>query len=278
MNNRLKFAGFNMQLLGDIIMNTVAARSHKKLYPDSHLTLCVANKYADLKLLFKNNPYIDDFHVYEGYDGITDNDIKYLQDNKFDYAYNPMPKHKYENWWLNPDIKNQTAEVCQMNSLPIPDNLQCHLEKWFDIPNYRDCITIFPFTNGKEKNLSTEKWQNIIDYISSQGFVVIQLGTSNEFKFNNTLQPKTNYFESTKIMLGSRFTLGLDSSCSWLSSAYSHTFLGLFSYLHPYPDLNSSKLYQPINPNGHYLEAPRAEDIPNELIFQKIDTMIQKYY
>lgn len=276
--NKLKFAGFNMQLLGDIIMNTVAARSHKQLYPDSHLTLCVANKYGDLKDLFKNHPYIDDFHVYEGYDGITQNDIKYLQDNKFDHIYNPMPQHKYVNWWQNPDISVQTAEVCQMHDLPIPEELFCFLTRWFGVPNYKDCITIFPFTNGKEKNLSIEKWQQIIDYISNQGFIVIQLGAKDEFKFNNTLQPKSNYFESTKTMLGSKFTIGLDSSCSWLSSAYNHPFLGLFGYLYPYSGISTSKIYQPINFEARYLEAPRAEDIPNELIFQEIDIMIQKYY
>src|SRR5579864_9137624 len=110
--NQLRFAGFNMQLIGDIIMNTVAARSHKELYPESHLTLCVANKYADMDLLFKNHPYIDSFHVYEGYDGITKNDLEYCKNN-FNYIYNPMPQHKYINWYQNPNLLNQTAEVCQ---------------------------------------------------------------------------------------------------------------------------------------------------------------------
>jgi ADP-heptose:LPS heptosyltransferase len=272
-----KFAGFNMQLIGDIIMNTVAARSHKELYPDSHFTLCVANKYSDMELLFKNHPYIDDFHVYEGYDGVTKNDIQWLKDNKFNHVYNPMPQHKYFNWWLNPNIKNQTAEVCDMHDLSIPNNLQCYLEKWFDITDNKDCISIYPFTNGKEKNLSNNKWQQIIDYINSKGFNVIQLGAKNEFQFEYTFKPNLNYFESTKLMLGTKFTLGLDSSCAWLSSSYSHPFLGLYSYLYPYQGLTTSKIYQPINNTATYLESDKVENIPNELIFSKIDEMIEKY-
>lgn len=274
----IKIIGTNQGLRGDLIMGTVVARAIKEKNPDCHFTLGVNNLFSDMNDLFKNNPYIDEIHNWTKYDLWPGQmDIDYLENNKYDLILNPMPQHPNSHcWWML--VKNQCEASCIANGLTPPSNLQCYLEKWFKIPNYRDCITIFPFTNGKEKNLSIEKWQKIIDYISNQGLIVIQLGTKEEFKFNNTLQLKTDYFESTKIMLGSIFTIGLDSSCAWLSSAYNHNFLGLFGYLSPYPGLDSSKLYQPINPNGHYLEAPRAEDIPNELIFNKIDEMIDKYY
>ncbi len=77
-------------------------------------------------------------------------------------------------------------------------------------------------------------------------------------------------------MLGCTFVITLDGGLCWTASAYNFPTLGLMGF--HYDGLNSSKLYQPINKNGHYLEAPRAEDIPNELIFSKIDEMIEKYY
>ena len=261
---------------GDCILNTIVAKSIKERFPDSHLTMGISEKYKEIAPLFYNHPIINDIHIYEGYDNFpTLKDIDYLGIQKFDLVFHPMPAHPQNHIWPR-IISHQSEAAAIMNGLVPPKDLQCHLNKYFEIDNrYKNHICIAPFTAWNKKNISNEKWQWIISYLTFHGSPVIQLGSSNEFKFRNTEQPKLSYFESVKLMLSCKFLICLDGGMNWVSSAYSHPTLGLLG-LH-YDGLESSKLYQPINPNGHYLESNRAEDIPNELIFSKINEMIEKY-
>lgn len=281
--NKLQIIGTNQGQRGDLIMGTVVARAIKEKFPNSYFSLGINKQYEDMAPLFYNHPYIDSVSIWEGYDNWpTQNDIQHAK--QFDVVLSPMPQHPNSHCWYKL-VNHQTEASCIMNGLTPPKDLQCYLTKYFEVQGSKDYIAISPFTAWDKKNISIEKWQSIIDYIvKTRGFNVLQLGGANEHRFENTFYPNDmhyswmpwNYFESVKKMLGCTFTITLDGGLCWAASAYNHPTLGLMG-LH-YNGLNSSKLYQPINLNGHYLEAPRAEDIPNELIFQKIDEMIQKYY
>ncbi len=275
----------NAGQFGDCIMNTVVARALKEKFPNSELIMGIGDKYKEIEPLFKNHPFINSTYIWDSYNNWpSQSDINYLEQNKFDLILHAMPQHPQNHCWYKL-VNRQTEASCIMNGLTPPKDLSCYLEKYFEVPSCKDYIAISPFTAWQKKNISNEKWQAIIDYIVKvRGFNVLQLGAPNEHHFKNTFYPNAmhyswppwDYFQSVKKMLGCTFIITLDGGLCWSSSAYSHPTLGLMG-LH-YDGLNSSKLYQPINPNGHYLEAPRAEDIPNELIFQKIDAMIQKYY
>lgn len=270
---------------GDLIMNTVVARAIKEKFPESTLTMGIGNIYKEIEPLFKNHPIIENTHVWDSYDKWpTQKDIEYFENNKYDIILNAMPQHPQNHLWYKL-INHQCEAVTIMNGLTPPKDLSCYLEKYFEVPSCKDYIAISPFTAWNKKNISKEKWQAIINYIvKERGFNVLQLGAPNEYHFKDTFYPNDgmyswppwDYFQSVKKMLGCTFIITLDGGLNWVSSAYSNPTLALLG--HHYDGLNTSKLYQPINVNGYYLEAPKAEDIPNELIFAKIDEMIDKYY
>ncbi len=272
----IRIVGTNQGQRGDLIMGTVVARAIKEKFPDSHFTLGINKQYEDMSPLFLNHPYIDNIHIWQTYDGWPNSgDINWLQILKPDILLHPMPQHPNSHCWYKL-VNHQTESSCIMNGLVPPKDLQCYLNKYFELNNkYKNYICIAPFTAWDKKNISNEKWQWIISYLTFHGNPVIQLGNSNEFKFRNTQQPELSYFDSVKLMLSCKFLICLDGGMNWVASAYNHPTLGLMG-LH-YDGLESSKLYQPINQNGHYLESDRAENIPNELIFKKIDEMIEKY-
>jgi ADP-heptose:LPS heptosyltransferase len=285
MNKSTLILGGQCGQFGDCVISTVVARAIKEKFPSSQYIYGISKKYWEIEPLFRNHPYIDKVIQWEGYDNWPTNyDMNLIGYIKPDIFLNPMSRHPNDHSW--PLLVNhQTEAAAIMQGFSPPKDLSCYLEKWFEIPSCKDYIAISPFTAWSKKNISNEKWQVIINYIvKERGFNVLQLGRHDEFQFKDTFFPNSpcyswphwTYFESVKKMLGCSFLICLDGSFNWVSSAYKFPVLSLLGY--SYNNLQSTKLYQPINPNGHYLEAPRAEDIPNELIFQKIDEMIEKYY
>lgn len=282
--NKLKILGTNQGQRGDLIMDTVVARAIKEKFPDSIFTLGINKQYEDMVPLFEKHPHIDMVVIWDGYDNWpTQEDLNIINQEKPNLFLPPMPKHTHDMWYNL--VNNQVEESCMMNGFVPPKDLSCYLEKWFEVPSCKDYIAISPFTAWDKKNISKEKWQLIINYIvKERGFNVLQLGGPNEYHFENTFYPNDfiyswlpwDYFQSVKKMLGCAFLLCLDGGLSWCASAYKFPILGLYGY--HYYNLLTPKVYEPINPNAIYLEASKAEDIPNELIFSKIDEMIDKYY
>ncbi len=267
----MKIIGTNQGQRGDLIIGTVVARAIKEKFPNSHFTLGINKQYEDMKELFYNHPYIDNISIWEGYDNWpTTNDVKLME--QFDLVLHPMPQHPNNHCWYQL-VNHQTEASCIMNGLTPPKNLQCSLFRWFDlIPEYNNVICISPFTAWEKKNITIEKWQEIIDYIHNKGISIIQIGDKNEYKFNHTYKATFSYLESTTIMLSCKFLICLEGGMNWVASAYGQKVLGLMG-LH-YDGLKSSKLYQPVNPNAIYLESDKAENISNRLIYKAIDELL----
>lgn len=269
----MKIIGFNAGQYGDLVMNTVACRAAKQQWPDCYLTLGIGKPFEEIAPLFKNHPHIDDIHIWESYNGLTDGDKKYIDEQKFDKVFNPMPYHKNLNWYNEVDC--QTAEVCRMHDLEPPEDLSCYLEKYF-FPRQLswDFICISPFTAHEPKNMDMTRWIQIIKYIKNKGIDVCQLSSPNDPQlFGTFINSDRSYFGSVKALLASRFLITLDGGLNWVSSAYKHPTLGLMG--RHYPNQISSKSYQPINLNAQYLEAAHANDIEMELVFEKINEMLK---
>lgn len=269
----MKVIGFNAGQRGDLIMNTVACRAAKKQWPDCHLTLGIGKPFADMAPLFKRHPHIDAIHIWEGYDPLTEGDKKYLEKENFDHVFNPMPQHKSANWFN--EVKCQTEEVCKMHDLEPPEDLSCHLEKWFEpVGIGRNVVCINPWTSHGPKDMSQERWEDIVKFIKKKGYEVAQLSGPNDKSITGAWRPSIGktYFNSVNTLLSSKLLITLDGGLNWTSSAYKHPTLGLMG-IH-YQGQISSKSYQPINPNARYLEAAHANYIPLELIFQNIDEML----
>lgn len=274
---RQKFLGFNGQQYGDLVMNTVAARSLKELYPKSELTLVVNKDYADIVPIFYNHPYIDKFYVtHRNKDGFDEEDIKWVKQQKFDHVFNPMQDHSHESPWYR--VRHQAQELCHMHGLPIPKNIQCELIRWFEVPDNKKYVAFSPFPAfyagiKNDKAYSIEKAQKIVDFIRSLGLEVLQIGHPDEPQLKNVLKPRLSYFDCVKYILASKFWIGGDTGMCWLLSAYQFPVLACYS--NRYYTKEFVKNIQPINANSIYLDAPSLNDIDDEMIFTAISGMNQ---
>jgi ADP-heptose:LPS heptosyltransferase len=269
----IKIIGTNQGQRGDLIMGTVVAKAIKERFPESHFTLGINEKYQDMEDLFKNHPYIDATHIWEQYDNWPNqNDINYIENNNFNMILHAMPKHPNDHCWYNL-VKHQTEASCIMNGLTPPKDLNCILNKYFDLySEYKNYICIAPFTAWQKKNISLIKWEDIVSFITKKGFRVAQLGSEDEITIKGAEKINASYFESVKIMLSCRFLICLDGGMSWVASAYQHPVLGLYGY--HYDNLLSAKVYEPLNPNAIYLESDKADNIYNYLIFDNLNKLL----
>ena len=255
-------------------MGTVVARAIKDKFPNSHFTLGVNKRYADMVNLFKFHPYIDDTHVWEAYDNWPGTeDVAYMRNGNFDIVLSPMPQHPNDHCWYNL-VEHQTEAACIMNGFSPPKDLSCFLNRHFDLDEtYSNHICIAPFTAWGKKNISLSKWEKIVNHIKDKGFKVIQLGQLSEAEVRGVEKRcDFDYFQSVKVMLSSNLLVCLDGGLSWAASAYKHPTVGLYGY--HYNNLLSPKMYEPLNPNATYLEAYKAEDIDDNLILDTLNKLL----
>ncbi len=269
--------GFAQGQRGDLCISTVAARAFKEQFPGAHLTLGMNKQFADMVDLFKNHEYFDDIHLYEEYDNWPSlEDINYLNnDGHFDIVFSAMPKRGNEhNWW---QFEHQALNSATVYGLNPPSSLQCSLTQWFNIPDNGRYVAFSPiggwYNYPNAKSLSIPRAQEIVDFIISLGYGVIQLGAPDEPKLNGTEKKSLTYIESVRNMLGCKMLIVPDTGLSWVASAYSMPTLGLYSNAY-----YSSKFIgniQPKNPNAQYLDDPNVNDINIELIKEKIVELLK---
>lgn len=271
----MRAIGFNQGQIGDLAMNIVTCRAFKEAYPDSHLTFNINKKYESVAPIFLHNKLIDDIKIWENYDNWpSDSDKKYLEDKKFDKVFNPMPKHKYENWYLQ---YHHTEAMCLMNDLIPPKNLHIELNRWFDLEEkYKDCVALTCFSSaGNIRDIPKDFANKIVDYIHSLGLSTIQLGLKDHPKLNVTFDPiGQTIFEDVKVALSCRFLLTADTGMNWILSGYQSKVLGLYSAL-SYPTYAPLINRTPRNKNAIYLENYNIQDINFELIKDSINKLLE---
>lgn len=271
----IKAIGFNQGQIGDLVINLIACRAFKENYPDSHLTFGINEKYKTALPIFKNNILIDDFKIWENYDDWpSKSDKNFLQENKFDFIFNPMPKHRYDDWYLR---CHHTEAVCLMHGLTPPKDLQINLNKWFSLDEkYKNCVAITSFSSaGAIRDIPKNFTNKIINYIHSLGLETIQLGLKNHPRLNTTYEPLGGeIFEDVKIALSCKFLLTADTGMNWILSGYQAKVLSLYSCL-SYPVYAPLINRAPRNPNAIYLENYNIENINFELIKDSINKILK---
>lgn len=272
----MKAIGFNLGLRGDIIMNSVAGRAFKRVSPDWHLTLGVYEKYADMLPLFYQHPYFDDFHVYSSYDGWPGQfDRAYLSNAGYNKIFNAMPPHTHDLWWKT---QHQTEEVCKMHGLPVPENTQCVLNPWFySALNKRPKTIAFNFCGAfyagypNSKSYSPMMAAQIVLLCKLRGYKVLVLGDPKEPEIAGAERFIGTFFDSVKTMLSCDAFIGVDSSLTWVASAYG--FPTLACYNHQYYGKELIKNIQPINPQAIYLSGNGIDSISLDAIDKAIDNI-----
>lgn len=271
----MKAIGFNQGQIGDLAMNIIACRAFKEKYPNSHLTFSINKKYETTAPIFYQNELIDDIKIWENYDNWpSENDSNFLNKNKFDIIFNPMPQHKYEDWYTR---CHHTEAICLMHDLTPPKNLYIKLNPWFELDNkYNNCVALTCFSSaGSIRDIPFDFANKIIEYIHSLGLQTIQLGLKNHPKLNTTYSPiGGKIFDDVKIALSCKFLLTTDTGMNWIMSGYQSKVLGLYSAL-SYPKYAPIINRAPRNDNAIYLENYKIENINFELIKNSINNLLK---
>ncbi len=214
-------------------MSTICARSFKQLYPDSHLTLGVGPQFKDLLPLFHDHESYDATHAYSVYDGWPGpKDIEYLTAARYDTVFHGKPEHQDQQWWK---LRHQYAETAHMCGLPVPDDIQPRLTRWFSPANgfHNRVVAFAPFGgNGQinDKQLSVEQAQAIVDWLTDHSWTVLHLGAPNEPVLEGATYMPGSYFDSVRNMLSCRALIHCDTGMGHMAGAFNHPSLGLYGY------------------------------------------------
>lgn len=274
----MRAIGFNIGQLGDLVINTVAARAYKEVEPEAHLTMGIAKKYKDIAPLFYQHGFFDNFHIYENYDGWPgSDDLDYLRAAKYDTVFNGMPQHTSNQWWTH---YNQTEEACAMHGIPIPLNIQCNLNPWFhrksqETKNYVAFNYIGGFYAGypNTKSYDPARAKAIVDHVNKLGYNVIHLGNPAEPALEGTEFKPLTLLETVEVMLNCKMLIGVDSFLTWAASAYNFPVLACYS--HRYYGGDYVKNIQAPNPYATYLDSENLNDIPLDLLCSKLDNLLR---
>jgi hypothetical protein len=244
--------------------------------PDYALILACHKKYFDVLNFYRGySDRITGFYAYEGYDETwpAQKDIDFFNDKKVDTVFNAMAQHKDYYWAKN---RHQAIECGDMFDIKVVDP-QIRLPfpaKRTQNKNYI-ALSLFPNNGEGMKSISVEKANQIVAYCKSKGYEVLQLNRAPEVMLQGVIRTNTDFYSAALQMLGCRMLIVGDTAMSWIASAFEIPVVGLYA-LDYYPFCSSSKNWNPINKNALYLEAPRAEDIPNDQIFKAIDAVLDR--
>lgn len=277
-NYRNKVLYGHPALIGDLFLNLPSIKYLNKNF-GYEIDMPVNKKYLDVIPLFYNLDYLESTVVLHGHDDFpTKKDLELLQKRVYDKVFNPMQQHiddwKCQRHQASTVLYDYSAGKMELNN----EQCQIELNQWFDIPNLKDYIVIAPYAGfyapKNDKRLSEEKAQKIVNFIVSKGFKCLQIGGRDEIRLMGAAKENTTFFESIQNILGSKLFIHTDTGSGWAASGYKFPQLGLYS-----SDRYGKqfiKNIQPVNPNGIYLDAANVNDIPDELIFEKIEEMIKQ--
>lgn len=264
----MRAIGFNQGQFGDLCMNLVACRAFKETHNNSHLTFSINKKYSAIEPIFLKNELIDEIHIWDGYDNWPSNiDKEYIDSSRFDIIFHPMACLR-PNWQ---PFRHQTEEICLVHQLNPPKDLKINLNKYFETDDsFKNYISICykGSTDPYKKNLKEEYVNKLCKMITSLGYKPLFF----QDQFENYDYFKGDFFDSIKVMLGTKLLVTIDSALSWIASGYNFPTIGLYNqnYYAQYGAI-TSKNWQPINPNGIYLESADVNNINIDNIKDNIE-------
>lgn len=257
---------------GDLVLSSTLCRTFKELNPNSHLTWACNKKYSNILPLFYNNPYIDGFHIWQNYEGWPGRlDWDYISRQNFDIVYPAMPTHKDESWFLKSGGHN-ISEIHNMYGFHEPKNKQCYLNRWFDLwPGHEKTITASVFASGDHPDQLSRTftpWQikELFHKIESMGYRIKRLDMKPEPILDKWPASILSLIDATKLMLSSRLHITCDTSWSWIADGYSHNTIGWARL----------PAYVPVNPKGYYFINQNIQNIPIDLVVEKVKEKLKE--
>lgn len=265
----MKFIGFNQGQYGDLCINTVVCKALKERFPSCELHFGINQKYSSLSPIFENHPLIDKIHIWDAYnDWPSQKDIDHIMKERYNFTFDAMPPHTQEHWYIN---THQAAEACFVHGLNPPKDLQVILNKYFETERNKKyvAVNLFAETRGDSKTPSIDQAQKIVDLIKSKGYTPVQIGLPDQPQICEK-RFVGSFFDSIRFTLSCDFLFTVDSAMAWIASGYSFPTLGIYSYTY-YPNVTTSKNWQPVNPNSIYIEKDKICNISLESISEEVD-------
>lgn len=264
----IKACGFLLGQFGDLVIQTVACRAFKEQYPDSHLTFAIAKKYNAILPLFFHNRYIDDIHIFDGYDDWPNQtDKEYLDFKKFDVVYNGMAGHTRPNWY---NYYHYAQEACLRQGLNPPSDISYYLEPWFEpYSEYKNVVTLSLFPSKGEqldKTMPITECENLCLALRKMGYRPIQLGGKFEVKLQNAESPDFSFLEAAKMLRASKLHITADTAFSSVAAGYQHPCVGFYGL--NYPDMTDCFSHLPVNRNAFYIKNRPVQLINHEEVIQ----------
>lgn len=263
----IKACGFLAGQFGDLVIQTVACRAFKEQYPDSHLTFAIARKYSAILPLFLHNKYIDDIHIFDGYDDWPNAvDKEYLDFKKFDIVFNAMAPHTRQDWY---NYFHYAAEACLRQGLKPPQDLSYYLEPWFEPYKEDNIVTLslFPSKGTQlDKTMPMDECEKLCIALKSKGLKPIQLGGKFEVKLANAESPDFSFLEAAKMLRCSKAHITADTAFSSIAAGYQHPCVGFYGL--NYPNMKDCFSHLPVNRNAIYLKNKPVQTVTHEEILE----------
>ena len=257
---------------GDVIMQEPALRRFIEDNPETEIVFSVSKPYREILPLFENyHKNIIGFKVWEGYDDWpTEADVEYIETQGFDAVFPcEKPYHNQADW---AKYRHSTTESALMLGL-VPGNIKVELKMPPDIIKESKTVALHLFSSkwpGGARSIDIQRQTTIVNHVISKGYKVYQLSSPQQPKIPNTIFSEGTYYDSCKKMLTTDLLITCDSGMPWIASGYNLPTIGLYSSAYN-PLINTTKNWQPENPNAVYLEAPLANHIPLDIILAEID-------
>jgi ADP-heptose:LPS heptosyltransferase len=268
MSVQIRAIGFLAGLAGDLVISTPAIREFKRIYPEAHLTIATGPQCKHMRALLAGMPEINEFHAWKTYkDWPAKADKNFLNKQKFDMVFNPFPQHTRPDWY---NAWHYTHETALMLGLPAPTDCQCKLgyQPKPAVGNEK-LVTLSMFSSGTQfsKTLRLEQLAELAVKIREKGFIPVQIG-SNDLKIAGyEWRGDLTMPQAVDLMASSHRHITVDTSFSWIASAYQLPVIGLYgrNYSNMLPHRIVS--HNPINPRAIYLNREKVQDIGvNEIV------------
>lgn len=267
----MKIIGFNQGQIGDLVMCSKLTEHIKILNPDATMIFGINKKYESCQEAFLNHPAIDYIHIWSAYNNWPDHkDQGYLDREKFDRVFHPMPTHKDSEWYKSMHHVDAHFDMNGLNREDSGIDLQLNLNRYFKVEKNHGCVAISPFTSSDIRSMSAERVSDIVKEIQLTGKKVIQLGIPIHPDIGADYRPNnSSIFDDVKLLLSCDALITADTSFAWFSSAYKHPTVGLYGKNAYYGEYDIKNRY-PINPNAQYIN---EESINNITPYAVLETL-----
>lgn len=254
---------------GDILISLKVSEELSRTFPDARITMGASKSYSSILELIKTAPYVQDTVLWEGYCDYSEKDKEFIRKEQFDLFYCPFQASTTQFWKTH----HQVADAFVRHKLLPPNDLQIKLPV-LEARNPDSniiCISVFPNFGVGVKSWERSTAQDYVDCLVEMGYDIVQLDGEKPLK--NILKQSHSWLETASWLCTCRLLITGDTAVSWLASAYNTPTLGLYA-LGYYFGAETSKNWQPINPNAVYLEADNVNNIKQELIEEKLDALL----